>query len=305
VTPEVGELQSAPPWTPPPFGYRGRIRQTEPAPCKVSLDDLRKLYISLDRLCMEALDKYLDQYQRPADRSVEEFEAAKANARATGHLVLMVLGTRGEQAVATNPTPLAPEALPDEVLSVTFDSVMALKSNNVAVPNAFEFRLDFSSPPAIVTYDPWNNPTPNNSHLQVTGPDDTWGTAVFNHIMEFLDRRRTRRSWLHSNVFFSAANWLIGIPGSIWLAHRIDGRLFGGQSSALISIRGATAVYTFLLSMLIFRAMIYSLRWAFPRTEIEGSKNAVARGLLATISGSLLLSLAYDVLRAFFASVAP
>jgi hypothetical protein len=252
----------------------------------------------LDRKTQEALDRYIATIAPPPDRSPEEFEALKQQARVTGRLTLAVFGSGGEQLISSSGVFPPPEQLPDRIVLVTFDSAAALQQQNVNIPNRLMLRLDFTEPSAIVTYDPNNQPTPNNSQLEVSGPDDTWVTAVHEWTMGFLRARRRRRSWLHSVVTFNATQWLLGIPAALWLAYRTDTKLATSAPSLHTALRGIADVYLFLVGMLFFRVFVYGFRWIFPLVELEGASSKAARRVIGATLGSLLLALLYDVLKA-------
>jgi hypothetical protein len=63
------------------------------------------------------------------------------------------------------------------------------------------------------------------------------------------------------------------------------------------ALLGAVYVYVFLFSLLVFRGIIWGFRWLFPVIELGGSRSKGVRRFLATVLSSLLLALAYDVLR--------
>ena len=266
----------------------------------ISIEDLRRLYTDLDEKAQEALDRELSGFQRPPDTSQSQFEARKQQARDLGHVTVEVQGTHGEQVTHTSMEPLDPENLPGEITSIIFDSTAALQLYNVTLPNRFRLRLDFSGAPSFTTYDPWNERTPNNSQLDVSGPYDTWVAGTYQTVLTFFESRKKRRGWLHGHVGFNLLNWFIGIPASLWVVYRVDSQLFRLVPDIHGALRGAIDVYLFLVAMLVFRVAIYGLRWMFPRVELERSRPKTARGFVAFVIGGLFVALLYDVLKMFF-----
>lgn len=175
----------------------------------------------------------------------------------------------------------------------------ARASRNITPLNRFKLTLDFTEPPGFDAYNPWNQPTPNTSQLEVIGSDRTWVTAVYESTLAFFARRRRHRAWLHTQQAFNALHWLIGFPASLWVVYRLDSSVpvFATLHPAL---RGAVYVYFFLLALLAIRMIIWGFRWIFPVIELEGARSKKAREALGLVLSSLLLALAYDVLRELF-----
>jgi hypothetical protein len=158
-------------------------------------------------------------------------------------------------------------------------------------------RLDFSEPPGLIVYDPWNNPTPNNTRIEVSGTNDTWVSATFDATMEFFKRRYRARRWLHGVGAFNILNWTVGIPASLWITFRLDQTFLSGVAAIAGGLRAAADVYVFLFAMLVFRAMFYGVRWMFPLVELEGGRSKTARRGIGGVISALLIALLYDILK--------
>src|SRR5262249_50812305 len=139
-----------------------------------------------------------------------------------GHTTVAVQGTAGEQVVQSSIDALNDDTLPANLESIEFDSGSALQQHNANLLNRFHLRLDFAEQKAFANYDPWNQPTPHTSQLDVQGPDDTWVTAVHHAVLDFIKNHRRARAWIHDVESFSLMNWFFGIPASLWLAYRLD-----------------------------------------------------------------------------------
>jgi hypothetical protein len=280
----------------PAYQYRGLFRVSRVEPCVISLADLRRLYADLNAKTAEALELHLGPLLKPADIEQTQFDELKAQARAEAHLTVTVLGSNGEQFVTRSVAGLADDNLPETITQITFDSASALQAYNATPLNRFTLRLDFSEPPGFDSYNPWDQPTPNSSQLEVIGSDQTWVTAVHESTLAFLRRRGRRRSWLHKHQWFNVLSWLVGLPSAFWIVYRIDSSLpvLGQMHTAL---RGALNVYLFLVAFLLFRGVLWGFRWLFPVVELEGARSTRVRGFVGVGLGSLLLALLYDVLK--------
>lgn len=267
-------------------------------PCTISIEDLKRLYAELEQKTREAFDRYAAGIQRPADMPQEEFQRYRDQTAELAHVTVLVLGAEGEQLAATTAEMLERVHLPERINAVTFDSGVALQSINVTLPNQFRIHIDLRPPTAFVAYDPWNEPTPNDSKIEVRGPDTTWVTAVFESVNSFFRRRKRNRVWLHSSLGFNILGWVLGFPAALWFAYRLDTTLLRSISNLHPALRGAVDIYFFLVGMFLVRIVVYGFRWIFPLIELEHTTSRTARGVLGTVLASLLLALAYDVLKA-------
>jgi len=281
-----------------PHGYRGTYRILKIQPCAVSIDDLRKLYTRLSEKTSEALEAYLGTINPQPGQDLQELDKLKDEARNIGGLTIIIIGANGEQIVDTRIDALSSDDLPDKITSITFDSAYALKAFNVTLPNSFRLNLDFTEPPGFHAYNPWDQPTPNNSNLEVSGPNTTWVSGVHETVLSFFNERKRNRAWLHSQVTFNVLNWLFAFPASLWITYRIDNIFQSQLQNVHVTLRGALYVYLVLISLLAFRVIMAGFRWIFPVIELQGARSRKVRAVLGTGLGSLLLALLYDILKA-------
>lgn len=279
-------------------GYRGTYRVLKIEPCAVSVDDLRRLYTRLSEKTSEALEAYLRSINPQPGQDPQQLDNLKNEARNIGGLTIIVIGANGEQIVDTRIEALSQDDLPDKITSITFDSASALKGFNVSLPNSFRLNLDFTEPPGFHAYNPWDQPTPNNSNLEVSGPNTTWVSGVHETVLSFIKERKRNRAWLHSQVTFNVLNWLVAFPASLWITYRIDNIFQAQLQNVHVTLRGALYVYLVLVSLLAFRVIVAGFRWIFPVVELQGARSKKVRAILGAILGSLLLALLYDILKA-------
>jgi hypothetical protein len=276
--------------------YRGRFRSANVPPCLISRNDLRKLYTELDGRTSEALEKHIAILQGPPGMDEHAWNRTLQNLRHEMRLTITVQGADGEQIVARSVEALSDDDLPDRITFARFDSAAALQFINVTPLHRFYVHLDFTEPPTFASYNPWSQPTPNASHIEVIGSDQTWVTGVYELIIDFFRARRRRRTWLHTGRSFNVAHWVIGFPAALWIVYRLSyyAPALGRMHPALL---GAIYAYVFLVSLLIFRGIIWSFRWLFPVVELTGSRPKLVRGVLSVVLSALLLALLYDVLK--------
>lgn len=279
--------------------YRGVSRTTQPPACTLTLDDLKKLFVALNDRTIEAATRQLATVQRPPETPEAEFARMRQEAISASGLTLLVFGQAGEHVVITAPEAIDATVLPDVITTISFDSALSFNARmNYEPQDRFRLRFDMTEPPGFNTYNPWEEPTPNTSKLEITGTSDSWVAGVHQKVIEFLGHRLRRRRWLHSSTFFNVINYVVGFPAAFWAIHRIDqtvGRHLAEWPSVL---RGALYIYLFLIALLMFRLAIGGLRWLFPLFELKGSRSVGARATVGILVFGLLGSLVYDVLKA-------
>jgi hypothetical protein len=215
-------------------------------------------------------------------------------------LTVSVQSPDGEQIVARSIEALSDNALPDRIAFLRFDSSAAFQFMNIALPiHRFYVHLDFTEPPTFASYNPWSQPSPNASQIEVNGSDQTWVTGVYEWIIGFFRARHRRREWLHTQRTFNIAHWIIGFPAALWIVYRLT-YYVPALSKIHPALQGAIYAYIFLVSLLLFRGVIWSFRWLFPVVELAGSRSKVVRGVLSLVLSSILLALLYDVLKMIF-----
>jgi hypothetical protein len=278
------------------LSYRGRFRTAKVPPCLITRNDLRKLYAQLDARTSEALEKHIAVLVRPPGTEEPAWSQTLENLRHDARLTVTVQGADGEQIVARSAEALSDDELPDRITFARFDSAAALQFLNITPIHRFYVHLDFTEPPTFASYNPWSQPTPNASQIEVIGSDQTWVTGVYELIIGFFRARRRRRAWLHTQRSFNAAHWIIGFPAALWIVYRLSyyAPALNRMHPALL---GAIYAYVFLVSLLIFRGIVWSFRWLFPVVELAGSRPKLVRRVLSVVLTSLLLALLYDVLK--------
>src|SRR5207248_10330496 len=188
----------------------------------ISRNDLRKLYTQLDARTSDAVEKHIAGLHRPPDMDEQAWNRTLHNLRHDAQLTITVQGADGEQIVARSVEALSDDQLPDRITFARFDSAAALQFINITPIHRFYVHLDFTEPPTFATYNPWSQPTPNASQIEVIGSDQTWVTGVYELIIGFFRERRRRRGWFHTQRSFSAAHWLIGFPAALWIVYRLN-----------------------------------------------------------------------------------
>lgn len=280
-----------------PHGYRGKYRFVKIQPSVVSIDELRQLYKRLEGKTLEVVEAYLDSIKPQPGEDPQKLGHLKDEARNIGGLTVIIIGANGDQIVDTRIDVLSQDNLPDKIASITFDSASALKGININLLNSFRLNLDFTEPPGFHSYNPWDQPTPNNSTLEVSGPNTSWVSGVQETVVSFFGERKRNRAWLHSQVTFNVLNWLFAFPAALWITYRADNMFQSQLQNIHVTLRGALYVYIVLVSLLAFRVIVAGFRWIFPVVELQGARSKKVRTVLGAVLSSLLLALLYDIFK--------
>lgn len=285
-----------------PRDYRGLSRATPIPACAITGDDLRRLYGELNEKSQEATEKLIASRRehKPAEMTDERWAALTEEVRSRGVLTVMVIGLDGDTLITESAEALSEEKLPDRVATVTFDSANSLQLDNITPLNRFKLVLDFTTPGIFGSYNLWEDATPNESRLEITGTDQTWTKGVQEHVLAFFRHRKKPRGLLHTPLTFNVMNWLLGFPTAFWIVFRI-GTAYGEQLAGWhVALRGCFYVYIVLVVMALFRGMMHALRLTFPLIELKGSRANSTRGLIVGAIGVLVLSIIYDIAKAIF-----
>ena len=130
----------------PPVAFSGLSRSAPPPACVLGIDDLRRLYVDLDRKASQALEQFLAAQVRNPGTSEAEFEQLKQQARDAGHVTVTISGGSGELLVARSADVFGKDYLPHRLVTVAYDTTSGLQSLNVTLPNRMNVHLDFSEP---------------------------------------------------------------------------------------------------------------------------------------------------------------
>ena len=279
--------------------YQGLSRSVRVPACVLSVEDLRRLFVDLDACTREVTAAQIDGLQVPPGTAPADFARLKQEAKAEAGLTMSVNRRNGEQIILHTAAAISSEVLPPALLKITFDSAPRFNMQLKYDPsNRFCLVLDFREPAGVIGYDPWTYPTPNESSFVIIGNDQTWVAGVSDMVLSFLKARKRSRRWLHGPVAFTLANWLVGFPAAFWLVYRLDGLTQHVVAGLPTALRGGVYIYAFLTLLLVFRILMYVLRWLFPIIELEGSRSKAVRTGVSAVMLGLLTALIYDVAKA-------
>lgn len=257
--------------------YKSSLRSSPIPPCTLDLKDLEKLFEIIKELNAEAIKIELDDIEdsnKQSATSIPKKDLEKMKADVTGNLRINIeiSGIRGEFISSDSSSVFQKRQLPDCVTSIIFNNTSPFHNMFDTDPCcAFELELDYSKPRLIDIAISPSSPITNTSNLQVLAVNSTWAEGAYEKIMSFLKKRQTYRTWLYSTYIYNLFMYVICIPLSFWILHKIElfAANFFGQCSVVLTV--AIYLYLFILLCNFFMFMINYFCWLFPYQELQTS----------------------------------
>lgn len=274
------------------------------------IESLRLEKGALKRLCFILRDKSnqaaeieINEFEKPAGHTDEQFEEAKAKLKKAFELDIKIRGKKGDDLFGKVNEVFESKNFPEEIETIFISSENTLKANYNYIPrNRFELILIFRKPKVFdFTISP-SEPTPNRSRFIVEGQNTTWVNGVYREVDEFLKSKKSQFNILHKQSVYDIFIWLIGIPICFWLVMKSSNilhYLFGDFHNIVL---GGSYVYVFFFGLIGLRIIFHYARWIWPLLEYKEEDSAESKhryiisGLVLTILGTFL----YDMLKVIF-----
>jgi hypothetical protein len=278
--------------------YRG-VERTQLLPaCKVSISELKRLYRELQMKNDELFAELAKEQQVTPERTKEQGEK---NVRDNLRVTIVARGHHGEQVVSYDDSGLRDDHLPAKLTSIQFDSAWIARILGATILNRFDVTFYFDAPKLFDFSTPTQ--TQNGSGFRVVAENTTWGVAVQDVVLKWLEDKQLGRGWLHRENTYDLLLIFLGLPMCIWGAWRAySGWVIGtpiGQSPTGLGV--VAAIWFFLVLLYVVRLLFGAARWMWPYVELDRKPHArgvVLRtallGLIITLFGSFV----YDVLKA-------
>jgi len=241
--------------------------------------------------------------QQQPNESADQFAARQKRVHDCFTTSMVIHATNDEQMHGSNEAFLDEINLPDNMWSILFDTgTTPLAVLGFTPACKIVLFLDFTKPPIFDFNRLPTLPTPNESNFETLADNHSWFAASKSTLSAFFEERKTNHNWLHRAAMYDILLLFLGIPLALWVDYRI-GALLVRFSQLPAIITTAIYIYSFLMSLNIFRMFFSYSRWVFPKVELEtqiGSSPLRHRGAWAAISIPLLAAFLYDVLRSIF-----
>lgn len=196
--------------------------------------------------------------------------------------------------------------IPENIKSVYISNINAFKTaaSGRLPRNGVDIFVDFKRPSMAINFlNMPSNPTDNKSVANVFGLDEDWVISTHQKLREFLDSRKTKRSFIHRSGVYDLFLYVIYIPILLWGAFRIESNFSSVFVESSVVFLAAIYIYGFVLSLVSGRVIFQYLRWLFPIVEYSPKRSMaykVHRRVIGFILSGLGIAILYDVIRTVF-----
>lgn len=252
---------------------------------------LRALLELLQQRCFEA-----EGYEVANFRHHERLEDIRRDVHTGFTFFVTVSGHNGVQLNGSVADIFDSPRCPADIATVFVDSTCQFRQFNYTPRNSVVLFLDFRRP-AVFDFNLLPSlRTENGSNIVVRGVDATWVKGVFHEVQDFASDHRATGRWVHKGSIWDALLWFLFAPVTFWWSYRLDPWI---SKIGTPFLRAAIYTYVFIALIFIFRAAFHYARWSWPLVEFRhpGSSARAHRTFWALVTSSLLLSLAYDLLK--------
>lgn len=267
--------------------------------CKLTRDDLVRLYQIIDERQIEQRDKMVARLSQLPTETPEDFRKRYDSVFSAFVTTVTLTGIDGEQISGNTAHFLTGTNVPDRISNVYYSTSSAPTALlNFTPPNRVSVFLDFSRPPLLDFTKLPTLATPNSSNFSINSDGETWFTAINARLTQFFKERRVSWNWLHSPGVYDGLLFIVGLPITLWGAYRAGATFQLSKLPQPITV--AVYIYLFFLILMIFRLLFSYARWAFPRIEIDSVRSPASRhravwaGLVLAVGGGIIL----DILKA-------
>lgn len=264
--------------------------------------DMRTFCDLLQEKSLAAVEIEIQTFDR-GTLTEEKYKEALKTLRESSKLRLTVSGDCGEELYGSIDDIFGSVNFPNNVKSLFVNSAHILKDmHNYYPKNSFTIFLDFSKPAVFDFSLMPSQGTPNGSNYEVQGYDATWVNGVFNEITNFIKRRGSKLSIVHSHSVYDILLWIFGFPIAFRTCYIMSSYIEHIMANANIFLINAIYLYCFFVSLLVFRILFHYLRWICPLVEYKakGSKIIAHRIFFGTILAAFVKMYIIDFIMLFF-----
>ena len=283
----------------PNEAWRNYTKRMAIGACRLQVEDLKRLYRLINEKQIEAGNGVVGGFWKTETETQEQFEARCTKARDAFITTVQIKGANAEVVTGHGESFFDSGLLPERIISIEYDTSFSPKAQLNLTPNdRASVFLDFSRPTILANGLP-SEPTPNSSNWFVTAQTEGWSTSPSARLEDFFKGRKTRIDWLHHSGTYDGLLIVIGVPLALWGAFRL-GNPVTTRVHPPSAIETGLYVYTFFLSLNVFRWMFSYARWVFPKVELVSEQSTAGRhrALWATVTLGVLGSAVWDTIKA-------
>lgn len=270
----------------------------------LSIADFRTLYQRLTAIVATERERELASFTRPPNMSEEQFHAELELWRVNAYRVTVTIaGEDGSSLYEDNEGIFTSPNLPQAISYIFMTNMTAYETVARRKPiNNFILNMDLQKLALLDNNHPLSNPTPNFSNLTIEGSETAWLATIEDRVMDVMDNRKHKRSFLHGAFRYDAGLMLFAVPVGLYACWKLSGFIDKHLGSTHTILAASAYIYLFFLAVWAYRVLFGYTKWAFPTVELleatsTSKKHRTAWYWLMTAIGG---SLAYDVLKWMF-----
>lgn len=242
----------------------------------LDLQDVKKIFVRLEKLVDEEGDREIAKLQKPPDQSDEKWEARKIEIKKGAFRVTVTLeGKNGDRLHGDNEELFVSPNMPAEISGVYMTNATAFRWwTNQNPLRAFELQLDFSKPKLLDSENFVSSPTPNTSRLKVEADNESWIASISEAVFGILSNKSNKHGFLHRAFVYDAGLLLCGLPFGLYLTFKASSTIqhyLGATNSFIVS---GAYIYVMLVAIWGYRVLFGYSKWAFPNVELKESSNS-------------------------------
>lgn len=272
--------------------------------CTLDITYFKKLYEILNKITQEAAEIEISKLKKTPNQSDEDFNKLKDYAKSLYQLSIQIVGRKGEYIFSDSVSIFDEAHLPDHITKIIFDNSLKYNFSLKKDPlNKIRLEFDFKKAKVFDFVTSPSRATPNTSTIHVSGENETWVSGAYKNVLQSLQARANKWSWLHSTNIFDLFIWFMVIPLGFFTIYKIE-RIFYLSGNGITTVfMVALYLYFFIIVLNIFRMVFNYARWIFPKMELVTSlkKGAILhRIILGVIFFAIFSSFIYDLLKLIF-----
>jgi hypothetical protein len=254
-------------------------RSTPIAAISLGLNDVKKIFLRLEKIVYEEGDKEISKLVKQPDMNDEEWDARKKEIKSGAFRVTVTIeGESGDRLHGDTLELFDSPNRPIRIRSIYMTNSTAFRwwTKNSPV-RSFELMLDFARSKLLDSENFVSAPTPNVSNLNVEADNETWIAAISEAVSGVLSEKSNNRKFLHQAFVYDFGLLIMGLPFAFYISWKLSDEVerYFSQTSAFLA--AAAYVYLFVLAVWSYRILFGYTKWAFPSVELSENSESVRK----------------------------
>ena len=247
--------------------------------CSFDISHIKAAYREFVQLTHQEADRIVDKFVRPQKQKLAIFDQFKKAAKKNAFRVTVsVIGQDGQIVFGDREELFDSKDLPYPIKTIFFTNTNSHKAaaNGTLPPNYFSVWIHFDKPPLFDPHAIVSDATQNFSKVEIRAEDIGYFRAAQNITNKVLMKNRKWYSFIHAKFVYDVGLWFFAIPYALYMITIVTDQYIP-LGSLHSSFRVAFFVYASGMSLLIYRALMSYLKWAFPVNVLTENRDKATR----------------------------